>query len=400
MPALTDTKIRNSKPAEKPYKLQDGQGLYLDVRPSGSKIWRYRYWITPERDGIFTIGEYPMVTLSEARRSREWAREQVKQGLNPTHAKEAERMRRMGEHANTFELVAREWIEQNKAHWSASYLRQVETFMKRDVYMKIGALPIRLVTAAHLLGIIRDVEKRGAQSIAVLIRQWSGQIFRYAVATLRADSDPAAALTGAIKRAPVRHNPPLSKDEIPKFLELTGSYGGYRGTVIALKLMLYTFVRTVELRKAEWEEIDLDAAEWRVPRERMKMAKKMKAGETHIVPLSRQAVELLRELHTLSGGRKFLFPNLRSPDTCMTATTINRALERMGYAGKFSGHGFRSTASTLLHEMGWRSDVIERQLAHSERDKVRAAYNHAEYMPERREMMQAWADWVDGLAKK
>lgn len=397
MPALTDTKIRNAKPTEKPYKLQDGQGLYLDVRPSGSKIWRYRYWITPERDGIFTIGEYPMVTLSEARRSREWAREQVKQGLNPTHAKEAERMRRLGEHANTFELVAREWIEQNKAHWSANYLRQVETFMKRDVYPKIGALPIRLVTAAHLLGIIREIEKRGAQSIAVLIRQWSGQIFRYAVATLRADSDPAAALTGAIKRAPVRHNPPLAQDEIPKFLELTGSYGGYRGTVIALKLMLYTFVRTVELRKAEWEEFDLDAAEWRVPRDRMKMAKKMKAGESHIVPLSRQAVELLRELHTLSGGRPYLFPNLRAPDTCMTATTINRALERMGYAGKFSGHGFRSTASTLLHEMGWRSEVIERQLAHAERDKVKAAYNHAEYMPERREMMQAWADWVDGL---
>lgn len=397
MALLTDTKIRNAKPTDKPYQLQDGLGLYLDVRPSGSKIWRYRYWFASKKAGIFTIGDYPMVTLSEARRSREWAREQVKQGLNPTHAMEAERMRRMGEHANTFELVAREWIEQNKAHWSANYLRQVETFMKADVFPKIGALPIRLVTAAHLLGIIREVEKRGAQSIAVLIRQWSGQIFRFAVATLRADSDPAAALAGSIKRAPVRHNPPLSKDEIPKFLELTGSYGGYRGTVIALKLMLYTFVRTVELRKAEWEEFDLDAAEWRVPRERMKMAKKMKAGESHIVPLPRQAVELLRELHTLSGGRKFLFPNLRTPDTCMTATTINRALERMGYLGKFSGHGFRSTASTLLHEMGWRSEVIERQLAHAERDKVKAAYNHAEYMPERREMMQAWADWVDGL---
>lgn len=400
MPALTDTKIRNAKPTEKPYKLQDGHGLYLDVRPSGSKIWRYRYWITPERDGIFTIGEYPLVSLSEARRSREWAREQVKQGLNPTHAKEAEHMRRLGEHANTFELVAREWIEQNKAHWSERYMYQVETFMGRDVFTKIGALPIRLVTAAHLLGIIREVEKRGAQSIAVLIRQWSGQIFRYAVATLRADSDPAAALTGSIKRAPVRHNPPLAKDEIPKFLKLTGSYGGYRGTVIALKLMLYTFVRTVELRKAEWVEFDLDAAEWRVPAERMKMRKQMKVGESHIVPLSRQAVALLRELHTLSGGRPYLFPNLRAPDTCMTATTINRALERMGYAGKFSGHGFRSTASTLLHEMGWRSEVIERQLAHAERDKVKAAYNHAEYMPERREMMQAWADWIDGLAVK
>lgn len=400
MPALTDTKIRNAKPAEKPYKLQDGHGLYLEVRPSGSKVWRYRYWITPERDGIFTIGAYPTVTLSDARRNREWAREQVKQGLNPTHAKEAERMRRMGEHANTFELVAREWIHQNRAHWSANYLRQVETFMKRDVFTKIGALPIRSVTAAHLLGIIREIEKRGAQSVAVLIRQWSGQIFRFAVATLRADSDPAAALNGAIKRAPVRHNPPLSKEEIPKFLQLTGKYGGYRGTVIALDLILYTFVRTVELRKAEWSEFDLDAAEWRVPKERMKMAKKMKVGESHIVPLARQAVDLLRELHTLSGGRRFLFPNLRTPNTCMTATTINRALDRMGYAGKFSGHGFRSTASTLLHEMGWRSEVIERQLAHAERDKVKAAYNHAEYLPERRKMMQAWADWIDGLAER
>lgn len=400
MASLTDTKVRNAKPAEKPYKLQDGQGLYLDVRPSGAKIWRYRYWITPEKDGIYTIGEYPGVSLSDARREREWAREHVKQGTNPTHAKEAERLRRMGEAANTYEAVAREWIEQNRAHWSPNYLRQVETFMGKDVFPKIGSLPIRMVTAAHLLGIIREVEKRGAQSIAVLIRQWSGQIFRYAVATLRADSDPAAALYGAIKRAPVRHNPPLAKDEIPRFLNLLGDYGGYRGTVIALQLMLYTFVRTVELRKAEWTEFDLEAAEWRVPAGRMKMKKKMKVGESHIVPLSRQAVALLTELKTLSGGRQYLFPNLRTPKTCMTATTINKALERMGYAGKFSGHGFRSTASTLLHELGWRSDVIERQLAHAERDKVKAAYNHAEYLPERREMMQAWSDWIDELAKK
>lgn len=400
MASLTDTKLRNAKPTDKPYKLQDGQGLYLDVRPSGTKIWRYRYWITPERDGIYTIGEYPGVSLSEARREREWAREHVKQGLNPTHAKEAERLRRMGEHANTFEAVTREWMEQNKPHWSEGYYNQVKINVERDLFPKIGSLPIRMVKASHLLGIIRDVEKRGAQSIAVLIRQWSGQIFRYAVATLRADSDPAAALYGSIKRAPVRHNPPLAKDEIPRFLVLLGSYGGYRGTVIALTLMLRTFVRTVELRKAEWTEFDLEAAEWRVPADRMKMKKQMKVGESHIVPLSRQAVALLTELKTISGGRRFLFPNLRTPDTCMTATTINRALERMGYLGKFSGHGFRSTASTLLHEMGWRSELIERQLAHAERDKVKAAYNHAEYMPERREMMQAWSDWIDELAKK
>lgn len=400
MASLTDTKARNAKPIDKPYQMQDGQGLYLDVRPSGAKFWRYRYWPSPKKAGIFTIGEYPSVSLAEARREREWAREQVKQGLNPTQVREAERLRRMGEHANTFEAVAREWIEQNRPHWSANYLRQVESFLIKDVFPKIGNLPIRLVTAAHLLEIIRAVEKRGAQSIAVLIRQWAGQIFRYALATLRADSDPAAALYGAIKRAPVRHNPPLAKEEIPRFLNLMGQYGGYRGTVISLALMLRTFVRTVELRKAEWTEFDLDAAEWRVPADRMKMKKHMKVGEAHIVPLSRQAVELLRELHTLSGGRRFLFPNLRSPDNCMTATTINRALERMGYLGKFSGHGFRSTASTLLHEMGWRSELIERQLAHAERDKAKAAYNHAEYLPERREMMQAWSDWIDELAAK
>lgn len=397
---LTDTKIRNTKPGDKPIKLADGQGLYLDVRPSGAKIWRYRYWITPTKDGIYTIGEYPAVSLADARKERELAREQVKQGMNPTQVREAGRLERMGENANTFEAVAREWIEQNRAHWSDNYMRQVVTFLEKDVFPKVGAFQIRIVKAAHILEIIRNVEKRGAQSIAVLIRQWSGQIFRYAVATLRADSDPASALAGALKRKPARHNPPLSKDDIPIFIAQLGSYGGYRGTVIALRLMMLTFVRTVELRMAEWPEFDLEAAEWRIPAGRMKMKKKMKVGESHIVPLSRQAVELLRELHTLSGGQQYLFPNLRSPRRCMTATTINRALERMGYAGKFSGHGFRSTASTLLHELGWRSEVIERQLAHAERDKVKAAYNHAEYMPERREMMQAWADWIDALTAK
>lgn len=397
---LTDTKIRNAKPAEKPYKLQDGLGLFLDVRPSGVKVWRYRYWKADGKDGLYTIGDYPGVSLSEARKAREWAREQVKQGLNPTSSKKAEQQRVIDENAVTFESVAREWIDQNRPHWSPSYLRQVERFLSKDVFPAIGAFPIRSVKSAHLLNVIREIEKRGAQSIAALVRQWAGQIFRYAVATLRADGDPSAALAGAIKRAPVRHNPPLSKDEIPRFLVLLGKYGGYRATVIALRIMLYTFVRTVELRKAKWDEFDFSAAEWRVPAENLKMGKRMKAGESHIVPLSRQSLALLAELKTLSGGQPFLFPNLRTPKTCMTATTINKALERMGYAGKFSGHGFRSTASTMLHELGWRSELIERQLAHAERNKVKSAYNHAEYLPERRLMMQAWADWIDDLAAR
>lgn len=397
--SLTDTKVRTAKPAEKPYKLQDGQGLYLDVRPSGAKIWRYRYWKADGKDGLYTVGEYPGVSLSDARKEREWARQQVKDGRNPTQVREAERLERIGDAATTFEGVSREWIEHNRAHWSAGYCAQVDKFMAADVYPSIGAFPIRTVKAPHILPIIKKVEARGAATIAVLIRQWCGQIFRYAVATSRADDDPTGALKGALKRRQVRHNPPLSRDRIPELLAKLEKYGGYIPTKIAVRIMLLTFTRTQELRLAEWREFDLDAAEWRIPAERMKMAKSMLPGEVHIVPLSRQAVALLRELHTINGGREYLFPNLRRPKACMTATTINRVIERLGFAGEFSGHGFRSTASTYLHELGFDEKIIERQLAHAERNKVKAAYNHAEYLPQRREMMQAWSDWIDALPK-
>ena len=262
----------------------------------------------------------------------------------------------------------------------------------------IGALPIRNVTSAHLLEILRRVEGRGAETVALLMRQWASAIFRYAVATLRADADPAVALKGAIHRPKVEHRKPLTRDQIAAFVKALDAYGGYRTTVIALRLALLCFVRTVELRAAEWVEFDLDRAEWRIPAERMKMR------EPHIISLSRQAVALLRELHTLTGGQRWLFPNYRRPKTCMTATTLNRALERMGFNGKdsigFSAHGFRATASTILNEAGYRPDVIERQLAHKDRNKVRASYNQAEYLEERREMMQQWADMVDDMAKQ
>lgn len=399
MGKLTDTKIRQTKPGDKPIKLQDGDGLYLDIRPSGVRVWRYRYWITSEKDGRYTIGDYPATSLADARKAVEWVRAQVKLGNNPTVVRDAEKLARMGQNAQTFEAVAREWADHNRGEWSDKYQAQYERYMEADVYTRIGTFPIRSVTAAHVLEIIRAVERRGAPTIAALIRQWCGQVFRFAVATLRADSDPTGALRGALKRRQVRHNPPLSKSDIPEFLIKLEEYGGYAGTVAAIRLMLLTFVRTVEMRMAEWSEFDFDSSEWRIPAARMKMGKKMKVGEVHIVPLSRQSVAILRELHRLSGGGSLLFPNLRSPKRPITSTTINRALERMGYAGKFSGHGFRATASTLLHEMGWSPDVIERQLAHAERNAVRAAYNHAEHMTERRAMMQAWADWIDKVAQ-
>jgi integrase len=389
--SLTDAKIRNTKPGPKPIKLADGGGLYLEVRTTGAKLWRFRYRIAG-KENVFAIGEYPSIALAEARTEHAKARVLVKQSVHPSHNRQAERLSNDKANANTFEAVAKEWISKKAPRWTPYYLRQVERFLKSDVFPHVGRLPIRSVTAAHLLEIIRRIEGRGASTVALLVRQWSSAIFRYAVATLRADGDPAAALKGAIHRPKVEHHKPLSRSQIADFSKALETYGGYRTTVIALRLMLLTFVRTVELRKAEWSEFDLDNAEWRIPAERMKMR------EPHIVPLSNHAVCLLLELHTYTGGRGSLFPNYRRPNECMTATTLNRALERMGFNGKgsigFSAHGFRATASTILNEMGYRTDVIERQLAHAERDKVRASYNHAEYMDERKVMMEEWAEFL------
>ncbi|WP_316672904.1 phage integrase central domain-containing protein [uncultured Tolumonas sp.] len=394
---LSDAKIRNTKPGEKPQKLTDSGGLYLEVRPSGAKLWRYRYRIAG-KENIFSIGKYPDIGLSEAREQHRKARSLVVQGTHPAHHRQAERLVAFAENENTFEAVAREWIAKKGINWSPYYRSQIENFLTADMFPDLGKRPIRSVTAAHLLKILHRVEDRGASSVALLLRQWSSAIFRYAVATLRADSDPAAALIGAIHRPKVKHHKPLSRQDIADLAKAIDEFGGYRTTVIAIHLMLLTFVRTGELRKAEWSEFDLERAEWVIPEGRMKM------DELHIVPLSRQAVELIQELRSYTGGRVQLFPNYRNPQVCMCSTTINRALERMGFNGKnsigFSAHGFRATASTFLNELGYRADVIERQLAHAERNKVRASYNQAEYMDERRKMMQDWADMIDTMMKK
>lgn len=394
---LTDAKVRTAKPDAAPIKMADGGGLYLEVRTTGAKLWRYRYRIAG-KENVFAIGEYPVVSLAEARAEHAKARALVASGVHPSHNRKVERLSSLVANANTFEAVANEWIAKKLPNWTAYYTGQVTNVLKADVFPYVGKLPIRNVTAAHLLEIIRRVEARGATTIALLVRQWSSAIFRYAVATLRADSDPAAALRGAVERSKVEHHRPLSREQIVEFVSMLDKSGGFRTTVIALRLMLLTFVRTVELRKAEWQEFDLDGAMWRIPAERMKMR------EPHIVPLSTQVVQLLRELVTYTGGRGLLFPNYRRPKECMTATTLNRALERMGFNGKdsigFSAHGFRATASTILNELGYRSDVIERQLAHAERNKVRASYNQAEYLEDRKVMMQDWANLIDDLIEK
>lgn len=394
---LTDAKVRNAKPNDKPIKFADGGSLVLEVRPNGSKLWRYRYRIDG-KESMLSLGQYfndkreGHVGLEEARAARDAARVLVKQGINPAAQRQSEKLVAQLESANTFKTVTEEWIGKKKGHWTPYYLRQVERFMASDVFPKIGDMPIRDVKAAHLLAIIQKAESRGAETVAVLIRQWASAVFRYAVSTLRADSDPAAALKGAIHRPKVQHHKPLDREGIKKFLDALAEYGGDLATVINLKLLMRTFVRPSELREAKWSEFDLDSAIWVVPAPRMKMR------EPHAVPLSLQAVQLLRDLHKLTGHRPMLFPNTRRADACMSNTTTNRALEYLGFAGQFSSHGFRSTASTMLNELGYRADVIERQLAHKERNAVRRSYNQAEYMPERVLMMQQWSDLIDQIA--
>jgi hypothetical protein len=283
---LTAAKIRNSKPGDKPVKLTDGGGLYLEVRKTGVKLWRYRFRIA-DKENVFAIGKYCQApageveavnrrisgrfTLAEARQERDRCRGLVKQGIHPAHNRQAQRAAQVAENTNTFWVVTREWIEKKKPGWSAYYLRQVEGVCNTDIFPYIGAMPVRNVTSAHLLEILRRVEGRGAETVALLIRQWASAIFRYAVATLRADTDPAAALKGAIHRPKVVHRKPLSRDQIAALIKALNTYGGCRTTVIALRLMLLTFVRTVELRASEWLEFDLDRAEWRIPAIRMKM---------------------------------------------------------------------------------------------------------------------------------
>lgn len=389
--ALTDLQIRRSKPADKRYKITDSGGLYIEVRPTGSRLWRYRYRIAG-KENVFALGEYPDLSLSDARTERDKARALVKQGIHPSHVRQAEKASNIVEGANTFQAVAEELAEQKAKTWSPKYAGQFKRAMTLNVYPYIGKLPIRQVTSAHILEIMRRMDKRGAATYAISIRQWCSTVFQYAASTMRADADPAAALKGAITRPDVNHATPLDPGQIADYLDRLEKFGGNRTTAIALELLLLTFVRTAEMRMAEWSELDLDGGLWKLP------AGKMKKKRVHVVPLSWQAVDLLKELKGITGSSRWLFPNTRRPRDVMSATTVNRALEYMGYpTGQVTGHDFRATASTRLYEMGYPEAHIEMQLAHAKKNKTAAAYNHAQYMAERIRMMQDWSDYVYSL---
>jgi integrase len=390
---LKDTHIRSAKPKNKIFRLFDGGGLYLEVTPAGGKYWRYKFRFLGKEKRI-ALGTYPEVTLAEARERHLQARKLLADGKDPSQVKKEVRRQAVLNSQQSFEVVARDWHKNRLNNWSENHAKKLLKSFEADVFPKLGLRPIAEITASELLELVRKVEKRGALETAHRVLQNIGQVFSYAIVTQRAERNPAMDLRGALQPVKKENNPYLKEDELPEYLKRLAAYDGHLQTKLALQFLLLTFVRTNELRGALWTEINFDKAEWRIPAERMKMR------EPHIVPLSRQAVAVLQELQQFNGQWDFVFPNQHKPSGCMSNNTILYALYRMGYHSKATGHGFRATASTVLNEHGFTPDMIERQLAHCERNQVRAAYNHAQYLKERRGMMQWWADYLDGIAPK
>lgn len=389
--SLTDTAIRNAKPGEKPFKLFDGRGLYLEISPAGGKWWRLKYRYDGKEKRL-SLGVYPDVSLKDARERRDTARKLLADGIDPSENRKAQKSAKVDRAANSFEVVAREWFVKYSATWAEDHGNRIIRRFERDIFPWIGGRPIAEVTAPELLSVVRRIESRGALETAHRALGNCGQVFRYAVATGRVDGDPSGDLRGALPPVKGKHFAAITE---PKLLaQLLRMLDGYQGTFVvtcALRLAPLVFVRPGELRKAEWTDINLEAAEWRF------MATKTSAP--HIVPLSTQAVLLLRELHALTGSGRFVFPGARSNARPMSENAVLGAMRRLGIPKEdMSGHGFRAVARTILDEvLGVRPDYIEHQLAHAVRDPNGRAYNRTAHLPERRKMMQQWADYLDKL---
>jgi len=390
---LTPSAVANAKPEAKPYKLPDGRGMFLLVNPDGSKLWRWRYRrLVTSTENMLALGAYPETSLRLAREKREEARALLAAGIDPGEHRKAEKAAGEERAANSFEVVAREWL--GKQTWVEHYRVKVEAWMANDVYPYIGGRPVAELSAPEFLRVGRRMEERGAIESAHRILQTCGQVMRYAIATGRAERNPVADLKGAIAAPPERHHAAIiDPAELGGLLRAIEGYSGDPTTRAALKLSALLFVRPGELRHAEWTEIDLDAAEWNI------LAGKMKMRQPHLVPLCEQAVAILRELQPLTGRGQYVFPGGRSPRRPMSNNAINAALRRMGYGtDSMTAHGFRATARTILDEvLGYRVDYIEHQLAHAVKDPNGRAYNRTAHLPERRKMMQGWADYLDAL---
>ena len=389
--ALTDTAIKNAKPGAKPAKLADEKGMFLLVTPAGGKWWRLKYRIGG-KEKLLSLGTYPEVSLKDARERRDDARKLLASGIDPSENRKAVKAAKTDRAANSFEVIAREWYAKNAASWAENHGSRIIRRLERDIFPWIGGKPIADITAPDLLAVLRRIEERGAAETAHRAHQNCGQVFRYAIATGRAERDPSPDLKGALPAVKQTHRAAITDPKaIGGLLRAIDEYQGQFVTQCALRLAPLVFVRPGELRKAEWTEFDLDNAEWNIPAERMKMR------EPHLVPLSTQAVEILRELHALTGSGRYVFPGARTNGRPMSDNAILAALRRMGFAkDEMSGHGFRAMARTILDEvLGVRPDFIEHQLAHAVRDPNGRAYNRTAHLAERRKMMQQWADYLD-----
>jgi len=390
---LTDAKCRNAtSEGYRVRKLADGRGLYLWVHADGQKYWRLRYWLAGKEKSL-SLGVYPEVSLKEARAKRDAERKRLSDNLDPAAERRAEKMRAKVAAENSFEAVAREWFGKQLHTWVPGHAADVKRRLEKNVFPFIGRRPIAQIDAPELLAAVRKIEARGSYDLAHRVLQVCGQVFRYGVATGRCTRDIVPDLRGALTPHKAKHQAAVRAEELPDLLRAIAHYDevGDKQTRLALQLLALTFVRTNELIGAEWSEFDLETGIWIVPAARMKMKTE------HVVPLSSQAIAVLEELRAINGKSRFVFPG-RHRERPISNNTMLFALYRLGYKGKMTGHGFRAVASTVLNEMGFRSDVIERQLAHCERDEVRGAYNRAEYLPERKKMMQHWADYLDAVA--
>lgn len=390
---LTYTEIRKLKPTEKPQKISDGGGLFLLVTLQGSKLWRLAYRFAGKQKTL-AIGEYPTIGLADARAKREEAKKQLANGIDPSTAKKAAKAASQEAAANSFEVIAREWHETHMANKTEDHAQKTLTNFEKDVFPWLGRMPITNIEAPDVLAVVKRIEQRGANEIAKKAKRSIGQVFRYAIATGRAVRNPVPDLQGAFVPTTVKHHAAITDPvQIGALLRACEDYTGQFATRCALRLSFLVMLRPGEVRKAEWSEIDLDRAEWRIP------AAKMKMREEHIIPLSRQAIAIFEEIKPLTSNSRFVFPSVRSNARSMSENTITGALRRLGYTGaEMTAHGFRGMASTRLNEAHlFHPDAIERQLAHGEQNSVRAAYNRAQYLPERVKMLQWWADYLDSL---
>ena len=386
---VSDTTLRAAKSGTKPYKIAAGGSLYLEVMLSGSKLWRWKYRIGG-KENRYAIGAYPDLLLTAARKKVEAASKLVKAGIHPSHQKQLDRINIGHEHANTFEAIAKEWLAIKD--WEQVTKDRRLRMLERVVFPSIGKLPVRQITSAHILAILKKTAKNAPTVAAEAQRTMSG-IFELAVSTLRADTDPVYPVRKALPANKTQHKRPLSSDEIGHLLRDLDGHGGNYQTGSAFRLMWLTLARPSEVIEAQWSEFDLDAATWRIPAERMKKRKE------HVIPLPRQAIDLLRGMHTITGHMAHVFPHRDDKTKPMVTGSFRQMLNVLGWAGKFSPHATRTTGSTRLNEMGYPADWIERQLAHEEPNAVRRTYNHADYLTDRAKMMQQWADLLDEWKK-